>query len=55
MALTALQFTPVPAAVGGMVLGIAALGRLAITGRILGISGIVRCAYAVMTYIRTAC
>ncbi len=41
VALTALQFTPVSAAVGGMVLGIAALGKLAITGRILGISGIV--------------
>jgi hypothetical protein len=39
MPITQLQFTPVTALVGGLVLGVAAVGKLAITGRILGISG----------------
>lgn len=38
-ATTLVQFTPVPALLGGLVLGIAAVGKFAITGRILGISG----------------
>lgn len=37
-----LHFTPVSAAVGGLILGAATLGRFALTGRILGISGILR-------------
>lgn len=39
MATTQLQFTPVTALVGGLTLGIVAVGKFAITGRILGISG----------------
>jgi hypothetical protein len=34
-----MQFTPVTALVGGLTLGIAAVGKFAITGRVLGISG----------------
>lgn len=34
-----LQFTPVQALLGGLTLGVAAAGKLALTGRILGISG----------------
>eukprot|EP00882_Tetradesmus_deserticola_P004185 GHRQ01004421.1.p1 GENE.GHRQ01004421.1~~GHRQ01004421.1.p1 ORF type:complete len:173 (+),score=34.39 GHRQ01004421.1:383-901(+) len=36
---TLVQFTPVPALLGGLVLGVATVGKFAITGRILGISG----------------
>jgi hypothetical protein len=38
-ATTLVQFTPVPALLGGLVLAIATVGKFAITGRILGISG----------------
>lgn len=34
-----MQFTPVTALVGGLTLGIAATGKFAIAGRVLGISG----------------
>lgn len=34
-----MQFTPATALVGGLTLGVAAVGKFAITGRILGISG----------------
>lgn len=34
-----MQFTPVTALVGGLTLGVAAVGKFAITGRVLGISG----------------
>jgi hypothetical protein len=34
-----LQFTPATALLGGLTLGVASLGKFAITGRILGISG----------------
>lgn len=37
-----LAFTPGTAAIGGITLGVAALGKYALTGRILGISGILR-------------
>lgn len=39
---TTLAFTPGTAAIGGLILGSATLGRFALTGRILGISGILR-------------
>jgi hypothetical protein len=42
--MTTLSFTPAAALLGGLTLGIAAVGKLALTGRIMGISGIVRCA-----------
>jgi uncharacterized membrane protein YedE/YeeE len=38
----AATFTPAEALVGGLVLGVATVGKLALTGRILGISGAVR-------------
>lgn len=34
-----MQFTPITALVGGLTLGIAAVAKFAITGRVLGISG----------------
>ncbi|GMH41248.1 hypothetical protein BSKO_09158 [Bryopsis sp. KO-2023] len=37
-----LGFTPVHSAVGGLLIGAAAVGRLALTGKILGVSGIAR-------------
>jgi hypothetical protein len=40
--MTTLSFTPAAALLGGITLGIAAVGKLALTGRIMGISGIVR-------------
>jgi uncharacterized membrane protein YedE/YeeE len=39
VATTTMQFTPVTALVGGLTLGIAAVAKYAITGRVLGISG----------------
>ena len=39
---TALQFTPVHALCGGAILGIAAVGKMTLTGRILGVSGAVK-------------
>jgi uncharacterized membrane protein YedE/YeeE len=38
----AATFTPAQAVVGGLVLGVATVGKLALTGRILGVSGAVR-------------
>eukprot|EP00877_Chromochloris_zofingiensis_P012894 jgi/Chrzof1/7859/Cz02g39040.t1 len=38
----ALQFTPVQSGLGGVVLGICAVAKYALTGRILGISGVVK-------------
>lgn len=38
----ALHFTPAQAALGGLVLGAAAAGKLLVTGRVLGISGAVK-------------
>lgn len=39
VASSVMQFTPVPALLGGLCLGLASLAKFAITGRILGISG----------------
>ena len=41
-AMTALEFTPFHALSGGAILGIAAVAKLALTGRLLGVSGAVR-------------
>jgi uncharacterized membrane protein YedE/YeeE len=38
----AARFTPCEALVGGLVLGVATVGKLALTGRVLGVSGAVR-------------
>jgi uncharacterized membrane protein YedE/YeeE len=37
--MTSLQFTPVHALCGGVILGIASIAKLALTGRVLGVSG----------------
>ena len=42
VASVALQFTPLVAAAGGAVLGLAAVCKWLVTGRILGISGCVK-------------
>lgn len=39
---THLAFTPVEASLGGLILGVAVLGKMSITGRTLGVSGIVK-------------
>lgn len=42
-AVSKLLFTPVVGLVGGAVLGVAAVGKYVVTGRILGISGASTC------------
>ena len=39
-----MMFTPETAVIGGLVLGMTAVAKYALTGRILGMSGILRCA-----------
>jgi hypothetical protein len=39
-----LTFTPQHALLGGLVLGVATVGNLLLNGRVLGISGVIKCA-----------